>query len=377
MTRWAVKPPVGTRLDQANSLCNGLVFAAPFNEGGGSRAWDLVSGAMVAGVDGIAANQSFVMRGGELALYGSNAGFRVTGLSPTYWDNISQITVMLAMESTRSADNFGSVCGLGATGGANAVHVAWENSSDLMYRTILNSPFSNLNPTISGITKLQRNTFAVQVGNGTKQLWTNGQRIYSASLSGVIYPYTSRELMFLHTVAGNGGPGYLWWAYVWNRVLTTAEVMQVTNEPYSMFRAPRVWMPVGLGTQVHNGAIVLPGNGYMATTGRYVALGQVGMDSVGGVVATGVRATGGNVSMASVSDLATTGKRVAVGSVTMTGTGGLLATAKRIATGVVTMVGTGTLNAVTATGRFWHEVVRYFWDTAPIRLFPPDKVGRR
>jgi hypothetical protein len=83
----------------------------------------------------------------------------------------------------------------------------------------------------------------------------------------------------------------------------------------------------------------------------------------------------GTVTMTGISDMAVTGVRLVVNQVVMNAIGTLTVVGTMVARGVVTMVGTGTMVVRSATGRLWHRVVEYFWGEAPIRMFPPDKMG--
>jgi hypothetical protein len=129
------------------------------------------------------------------------------------------------------------------------------------------------------------------------------------------------------------------------------------------------------GPTIHTGSFTLSGTGTLALTGTAAYLGVLAMDGTGSLAGTGVRVTSGALAMTGTSDLDITASRIATGQITMSALGSLIVTATMITKGVVTMIGTGTMHVRTATGRLWHRLIEYFWGEAPIRLFPPDKVG--
>ena len=227
-----VKPTVGTPINTALPISNGLVFAMPCNEGSGAPADN--TGNTTLQVSRSVPWVTDTPAGGPVLQFGSG---NVWGPSAAAF-NLNRYTIIAGFKST--AGDIGLVyCkyNIGAGSIPYSNYINWPVTSQVTARVWNGSSFpasineggndsawhqSTITRDDNYLSILLDNANLSQVGVGTSTDFTNDSDI---------------QIGGLHDNSSSW-PGYFSFLFIWNRVLTTDEINAVNADPFAMYAVP-------------------------------------------------------------------------------------------------------------------------------------------
>jgi hypothetical protein len=233
---WPVKPPPGVRL-RRGGLAHGLIAAFPLNEQGGA-AINIVSGVRYAPVNGAAIISTQFGRmldcNGAKGVVG-DAELALVAQTPLsiFWSGVhlgnpSGNANYAGVTYTNGDTNPYSGYGV-ATNGAGSIVAQFNDGS---YHDIVDNQ-----PTVIGLN--QRNAIGLVYVPGSQALYVNS-RAQTSSYSGTTISYSGPKFAIGYD-PNNGArdsKSYADVVYVWRRVITRQEFLQLWAQPYAMFEPP-------------------------------------------------------------------------------------------------------------------------------------------
>lgn len=224
------KPPPGVPLDWGHPLTNGLVIAAPLNEGSGLNVQNYARPAHP-GVLNLPATAT---------AWGADR----TGVALVS-DGVSDHTTRFPILAIPASPGYSIVVGftVKTLSGGSEVQIVGTTDGDVSVtflddKVLFWSEFSFVQHHLAVTAGPHYQAVCVQDGMAnTKRVWQNGEPGTSTTTAGAGFPGTYAELCFL-TGIRNGFLGLVDYFFLYNRVLNDQEIKQLYAEPFGMFVPP-------------------------------------------------------------------------------------------------------------------------------------------
>lgn len=237
------KPPLGAQLDWTNPLCKGLRFFSALNEGVGPPA-DLVSGQQLT----ITSNGASALPywdpthsrpgwGFSCPADGSSAYLPKNSILPL----VPPVTIACFYEPLSLLPD-GQSCIFGVSIGS-AGYTGYYSYAFANFNRQPSVWFTTDAPTqikVNGVDAVSGPTFvAATIENGSQKLWVNSNSP-TVTGSSAVTAFSTQSTGFVSV-----GPAYwkniasyprLFWGAIWNRALSSSEVLQLRANPWVMLR---------------------------------------------------------------------------------------------------------------------------------------------
>jgi hypothetical protein len=223
ITQQRLKPQIGTPLNRANSITNGLIGCWAFNLGDG-RIHNVHNG-----VFSTNAGPVWNPRG----MYFSSG----TSIDGTISTTPNQYTLFAAgnrasggaITNVLDDDNF-----------TTRVHQLRFNASDQANLIVFNTAGSNFQITGGSLVTGEFSLIATVSGSGGMNLYLNGVSVGTNTATGTVQSLLTAQRFAISKAGFQPFTGTLYLVGIWNRALSSAEAWQLHNDPYaSLFLLPK------------------------------------------------------------------------------------------------------------------------------------------
>jgi hypothetical protein len=224
-TRWPQKPPVGTRLDFENPLCNGLQWFYALNENTGGVINDGI-GRLPLIPTGFGAANPWGATSGGVGLNCDATGYGAQATLPTALQLQPPITLAFGFRKLGTPTANSGICGLLINNTATSPYgfeVYWGSSTSFYLGAGDGVTFNTDNAFYTPTTGVDA-VFAVSSTSAAQSMYVNGLLLTTATL-GYLPTYTATSLFYLGNFVpiSQNSNTLFYWAAVWNRILSAAE----------------------------------------------------------------------------------------------------------------------------------------------------------
>jgi hypothetical protein len=240
------KPPIGTPLDRTHPLLNGLLWYAPFSEGGGTRVIDLIGGVNLTTSGGpVWVPGSSPMTGAELSLTSTSMGAN-NAILPATLKLQPPVTLVCGFRRigipTSSSLIFGTYPNNTGAAPYNAYSIYYSNTVNLAIGSSNSSNYPSSGNTFTPTTGIDY--VLVAVFNPTTYTFyvyplpSGVPSVYSGSWGVTIGPvYSSTALIGCGANAGAARNlnGNVWFAGMYSRALSAIEAAAWGRNPWQIF----------------------------------------------------------------------------------------------------------------------------------------------
>jgi hypothetical protein len=244
------KPPLGSKLIADHPLAQGMVAGYLFNEGGGNTLYPVAGGPMQ--IDSPTAWQN-TLNAPSLYFNSSSGGVDTPGINISYLQNLPAVSIhMIVIAYGQGQNGEGFLCAK-FHGSLPYWYDGWcffnNGNSSLSFGATFSSQqvqrITNMNVWSLNTWYSFSSTWDGSTNGSNIHLYINGTEQSYATTQNGIGSYSAEAQRF----AIGWSPAYSagWWngnialCYVWNRVLSPAEIAWINADPYAMFDPP---MPV-------------------------------------------------------------------------------------------------------------------------------------
>ena len=250
------KPPCGTTLNMSDPLVRGIKAAYLLNEGAGSKVINYAHA-----VNGVVATPTTSWgRGYGGSSYkgnGSNTYVTLGNSSTNPWLNIPGEMTIVSMINLTNTSSLGSICTDGNSGyqwifeanrQAGKISIGWT-SNLWVYSTA--TLVANTWYTVGMTRSLSGSTY-------TASTWING--LFDNSGTTTTVPSSQQGSWIGRLSSGTQHfNGTIEYVYIWNRVLSSTEILTIHEHPYRLFTPNSRRKSFGIGTLLSIGGVALGG----------------------------------------------------------------------------------------------------------------------
>lgn len=253
--RWTNQPPVGAQIDFGHPLAEGLTFYVPFNAAAGIQKALLPAGLPGTTVGSVPAPNWVTTPGGKS--HNFNAAWSVWYERGPWVEPANAVTLVTRLRRTGNASSPVDKTNNNGSSPFTSYAIEWNPGAagqDTFRADVTTGGTFHNGATVSGFgSTLNQTTVGISYISGSLKAYANGiLKDNTTSVTGSITYDTTTSGRFIVSGASSAGAvapwnGSIYYAAVWNRILTAAEMEWLHYEPYAMLvptKRKKFFLPV-------------------------------------------------------------------------------------------------------------------------------------